>query len=99
MRVTARSHHHASINSQHLTGDVTSPGTRKIQRRFSDVRGLTQRSQRNLLQDRLFLCLVEGCRQSVSMNPGAMALQVTPREPNSLATDLVNPIKPALLAA
>ncbi len=36
---------------------------------------------------------------SVSMNPGAIALTVTPRDPNSRATDCVNPINPALLAA
>ncbi len=33
---------------------------------------------------------------SVSMKPGAMALQVTPREASSLATDLVRPTSPAL---
>ena len=36
---------------------------------------------------------------SVSMNPGAMAFTVTPRLPNSLASDLVMPMSPALLAA
>jgi len=36
---------------------------------------------------------------SVSMNPGAKAFTVMPREPSSLATDCVKPIKPALLAA
>ena len=35
---------------------------------------------------------------SVSMNPGATALQVIPREESSLATLLVSPITPALLA-
>ncbi len=33
---------------------------------------------------------------SVSMNPGATALQVTPREASSRAVDMVNPIRPAL---
>src|ERR1035437_9940651 len=36
---------------------------------------------------------------SVSMNPGAIALQRMLREASSLATDLVSPINPALLAA
>ena len=36
---------------------------------------------------------------SVSMNPGAIAFTVIPREPSSRATDLVNPISAALLAA
>ncbi len=36
---------------------------------------------------------------SVSMKPGAMPFTVTPRDANSRATDCVNPIKPALLAA
>ena len=36
---------------------------------------------------------------SVSINPGAMALQRMFREPNSLAILLVNPIKPAFEAA
>ena len=36
---------------------------------------------------------------SVSMKPGAMALTVMPREPSSLATDLVKPMRAALLAA
>ena len=36
---------------------------------------------------------------SVSMNPGAMQLARMPRPAYSLATDLVNPISPALLAA
>ncbi len=33
------------------------------------------------------------------MNPGATALQVTPREENSFATDFVTPMMPALEAA
>jgi len=33
---------------------------------------------------------------SVIMKPGAMAFERIPREPNSLAIDLVNPIIPAL---
>ena len=36
---------------------------------------------------------------SVSMNPGAMALTVTPRDASSRATDLVKPNRAALLAA
>ena len=36
---------------------------------------------------------------SVSINPGAIAFTVTDRPANSLATDFVNPINPALLAA
>jgi hypothetical protein len=36
---------------------------------------------------------------SVSMKPGAMRLAVMPRDASSRATDCVNPIKPALLAA
>jgi hypothetical protein len=36
---------------------------------------------------------------SVSMNPGAMAFAVMPREPTSRASDLVNPRIPALAAA
>ena len=36
---------------------------------------------------------------SVSIKPGATALDLTPLEPNSRATDLVNPIIPALDAA
>ena len=36
---------------------------------------------------------------SVSMKPGAMQLAVMPRDANSRATDCVNPISPALLAA
>ncbi len=36
---------------------------------------------------------------SVSMNPGASALTVMLRDASSRATDWVNPIKPALLAA
>ena len=36
---------------------------------------------------------------SARLVQGAIALQVTLREPSSLATDLVNPINPALLAA
>ena len=35
----------------------------------------------------------------VSMKPGATALTVMPREPTSLASDLVNPIRPAFAAA
>jgi hypothetical protein len=33
------------------------------------------------------------------MNPGAIALQRTPREPSSRATDFVKPMIPALDAA
>ena len=40
-----------------------------------------------------FISGVSTAVMSVSMNPGASALTVTPREANSLATDLVNPIK------
>ena len=36
---------------------------------------------------------------SVSINPGASAFTVMPREASSRATDLVNPISAALLAA
>ena len=36
---------------------------------------------------------------SVSMNPGATQLARMPRLAYSLATDLVKPIRPALLAA
>ena len=36
---------------------------------------------------------------SVSMKPGATQLTRMPRLANSLATDLVKPISPALLAA
>src|ERR1035437_1077120 len=36
---------------------------------------------------------------SVSMNPGAIALHRMLREASSFATDLVSPIRPALLAA
>ena len=36
---------------------------------------------------------------SVSMNPGGIALAVMPREPTSRASDLVNPMMPALAAA
>ena len=36
---------------------------------------------------------------SVSMKPGATAFTVTPREPISRASDLVNPSIPALAAA
>ena len=36
---------------------------------------------------------------SVSMNPGASALTVMPREAISFASDLVNPRMPALAAA
>ena len=36
---------------------------------------------------------------SVSTKPGATALTVMPREPTSLATDLVKPMNPALAAA
>jgi hypothetical protein len=36
---------------------------------------------------------------SVSINPGAIALQRILREPNSSATDFVNPITPAFEAA
>ncbi|SKX89268.1 Uncharacterised protein [Mycobacteroides abscessus subsp. abscessus] len=35
---------------------------------------------------------------SVSMNPGAMALAVTPNLPNSIASVLVKPCMPALAA-
>ena len=57
-------------------------------------------AQRNLLQDiRLQSPSFNSDVMSVSMKPGAMALTVMPREANSRATDLVNPISPALLAA
>ena len=36
---------------------------------------------------------------SVAMNPGAMALTVTPNGPSSMARVLVNPCIPALAAA
>ena len=35
---------------------------------------------------------------SVSMNPGAIALAVTPNLPSSMASVLVNPCMPALAA-
>jgi len=37
MMVPASSHHHATIDGQHLTGDVTPTGTGQVQRRFGDV--------------------------------------------------------------
>ena len=46
--------------------------------------------------------LISSVRTSVSrvsMNPGAIALTVMPREPTSLAVDLVSPTSPALAAA
>ncbi len=92
-------HVHAAVHMQRVAGNIS--GRRRSQKydRCGDILDRTEPSGRDLFDERLALLLRHARVISVSINPGATALTVIPREPTSRASDLVKPIMPALAAA
>lgn len=88
-------HRNATIHPQHLTGDIGRGGQKR--HCLSHFLGLAHPSQRDGGQEPL--SWPDRSRViSVSIKPGATALQVIPLGASSLATALVRPMSPALAA-
>ena len=90
---------HAAVNGKDMTRDVTPHiGNKKING-IGDIFGIPEPVYRYLFQKLLrTLSARKRSVMSVSMKPGATALTVMFLFAYSLATALVNPMIPALLA-
>ena len=88
-------HRNDTVHPQHLTGDLGRGGQKR--HCLSHFLGLAHPSQRDGGQEPVILT-GQVSVISVSIKPGATALQVIPLGASSLATALVRPMSPALAA-
>jgi len=92
-------HHHAAIHRQYLSRDVSCSRAGQDKAASAMSSGWPRAFSGIRLINSARIGSVSAAVISVSMNPGASALHVMPRDPNSRATDFVKPINAALLAA
>ena len=91
---------HASVDREHLSGDVARVLGREERDRSGDVVGRCRSARARSGPSAASQTVSESSAvMSVSMKPGATALARTLRDASSRATDFVRPMTPALAAA
>src|SRR5437867_7966418 len=90
---------HASVDDEHLSGDVARVVRDKERDRVRDILHRSEALERDLFQQLVLHLWRERLGEVVGTNPGATALQVMFRLAISRATLLVSPMMPGFAAA